>query len=231
MVVYKIINKINSKVYIGCTINFNYRIKRHFSGKYCGSYLLFKAINKYGKDAFEIEILEKYSDSKSMQLGEIEYIKLNNSIIPNGYNIHLGGKGGKVKLTEAQLNQRKTFGKRMAQYHIGNKHNLGRVASDETRLKISKAFCGKKKSEETKKRMSLARKGVSCGKGVPKSKQHNQNVSKALKGRIFSDDTKLKMSISAKKRMINVNRDKKGRVLSNKIFNKNNDENNLQIQN
>lgn len=223
MVVYKIINKVNNKVYIGCTINFDYRIKRHFSGKYCGSYLLFRAINKYGKDSFEIEILEKYSDSESMQLGEIEYIKLNNSIIPNGYNIHLGGKGGRIKLTEAQLNHRKSFGKRMAKCHIGNKHNLGRVASDETKLKLSKASLGRKKSEETKKRMSLARKGVSCGKGKIVSKKHSENISKALKGRVFSDETKIKMSISAKKRMINVKRDEKGRVLSNK----NNDENNI----
>jgi group I intron endonuclease len=213
MVVYKITNKINKKIYIGCTINFDYRIKRHFSGKYCGSNLLYRAINKYGKECFEVEIIKKYYNLKSMKLGEIKYINLNNSIVPNGYNVHFGGSGGKIKLTKEQLNYRKEFGKRMSKYHIGNKYALGRVVSDETRLKISKSNKGKKISKETRLKMSLSKKGVSVNKGVKLSEKHKESLSKSLKGRIFSTETKIKMSISAKKRMVNVKRDSNGRIM------------------
>lgn len=51
---------------------------------------------------------------------------------------------------------------------------------------------GFKHSEETKKKMSLKRKGV------PFSKEHLENMNKSRWGRVQSEDTKLKISLNKK---------------------------------
>ena len=52
--IYKTINSINSKIYIGLTT----KIKDHFSDKYKGSGSYFsKSIKKYGKENFKSELI------------------------------------------------------------------------------------------------------------------------------------------------------------------------------
>lgn len=81
----------------------------------------------------------------------------------------------------------------------GCKWNTGRVATEETRLKMSKARKGRKFSEEHKRRISEALKGK------PKSEEHRRKMSEALKGRQswikgghLSEETKRKLSESHK---------------------------------
>jgi len=90
--VYVVTNKINNKIYVGQTIKTSEeRINDH---KYTKG-LLGKAIRKYGKDNF---IIKEYSDIRKEWLdwAEIELIKLYNSVIPNGYNISLGGQMNRI---------------------------------------------------------------------------------------------------------------------------------------
>lgn len=86
--VYKIINLINNKIYVG----------RHFGtidDKYFGSgLLLYKAIKKYGKENFRKELIEINADLLENQQRERYWIKKINSFQPNGYNINPGGDGG-----------------------------------------------------------------------------------------------------------------------------------------
>lgn len=86
--IYKIINLINNKIYIG----------RHFgtiNDKYFGSgLLLHKAINKYGKENFKKELIEINNNLLENQQREQYWIKQLNSFQPNGYNINPGGDGG-----------------------------------------------------------------------------------------------------------------------------------------
>jgi group I intron endonuclease len=217
MVVYKITNTVNGKMYIGCTINYAERIKKHLSGKRSGSMLLFKAVNKYGKDAFTCQIISTYNDEASMFLAEKENITKFNSLIPNGYNIHLGGKGGRMKLTEEQIEARRAHARLLSKNNIGNKYSAGTVHTDEMRSAVSKAHKGKKLTAETRMKMSIASIGNQRSKGVIKTPLQRAEISKRMKGIVFSDETKSKMSQAAKARSKNLVRDEKGRITSTEV--------------
>lgn len=96
-VIYKIINAITGKCYIGETIekNPNTRYKRHINlirkGKGCPA--LRDAVLKYGEENFKFELLITCPDEDRFRL-EKEYIQKYNSIVPNGYNILEGGQCG-----------------------------------------------------------------------------------------------------------------------------------------
>ncbi len=88
--VYIIINKINNKVYIGSTNNFSKRKSGHFidlENNQHGNSHLQKSYNKYGKDKFEMKILEKCK-TKDLFIKEKEYSDKYNSFKRDiGYNI------------------------------------------------------------------------------------------------------------------------------------------------
>jgi len=89
MIIYKTINLINNKIYIGQDSNNN--------PKYLGSGLLLrKAINKYGKKNFKKEILEFCNNQNELNEKEIYWIeKMNSRDLDIGYNIDYGGKSSK----------------------------------------------------------------------------------------------------------------------------------------
>ena len=93
--IYIIKNDINDKVYIGQSINAEERFAQHCkpSSAKDGS-LIAKAIQKYGKEHFWIEILEK--QIKNYNEREIYWIEIYNSLTPNGYNIQKGGENPPV---------------------------------------------------------------------------------------------------------------------------------------
>lgn len=87
MVIYKTINLITNKIYIGKQVKFKL--------EYLGSGKLIKlSIKKYGKENFKKEILQTCSSIEELNIQEQYWIKHFNSIVPNGYNISLGGDGG-----------------------------------------------------------------------------------------------------------------------------------------
>lgn len=100
--IYMISNTENDKLYIGQTRrNLNIRWRQHLlsSKNEKENYtLLYRAMNKYGCDKFNIQLIKKYSfDSKeelieTLNQEEIRYISEYNSVKPNGYNMQLGGK-------------------------------------------------------------------------------------------------------------------------------------------
>lgn len=92
--IYVIKNKINSKVYVGQTIQgTEERFKQHLKLlKTNEKQLIHKAIKKYGKDAFYCETLisgvETFEELNKLE----EYFILEyNSVVPNGYNLCYGG--------------------------------------------------------------------------------------------------------------------------------------------
>lgn len=94
--IYKIINSVNEKIYIGQTkksiqkrwVAHKQAIKR---GKGCP--LLARGFNAHGEDKFFIEMVEECVD-ELLNEREKYYIAHYNSLVPNGYNADAGGKSG-----------------------------------------------------------------------------------------------------------------------------------------
>lgn len=106
MYIYLITNLINNKKYIGQTNDFYRRMRDHCNRT---EQLIDKKIHEYGKENFSFQILEETNDQNKLNELEKEYIKLYNSIIPNGYNICQGGMNNSIgqdnnnaKLTEIE---------------------------------------------------------------------------------------------------------------------------------
>ena len=104
--IYKITNLTTGKLYIGQAVShilnhkkyrpygyegrFRCHISEAFSQKKNQCHYLNNAIRKYGINDFVIELIE-YCELKDADEKEIWYIKLNNSLFPNGYNLKIGG--------------------------------------------------------------------------------------------------------------------------------------------
>lgn len=149
---------VNGKVYIGKTKEPFKRIKNHKANarsrtRYKSNYL-YNAIRKYGIESFKFELLLSVLNIEYMNEFEIEIIKQYNSIIPNGYNLTAGGDGTLgIKMPEETKRK------------ISEK-NKGKIRSEQTkqilreyRLKQPDPMIGRKHSEESKKKMSLAKIG------------------------------------------------------------------------
>lgn len=92
-IIYKVTNDINNKIYIGKTIKtIEERWWQHTNSHINDNTKFHRAILKYGKEHFHIEIIEK--DVKESELDERERYWINyfNSY-ENGYNSTLGGDG------------------------------------------------------------------------------------------------------------------------------------------
>ena len=176
--IYKITNTMNGKSYIGQTIQKpEKRINNHFYPGGSGCAALHNAIQKYGRDAFTVEILHEVLDIFLDDL-EIAEIKRYNTLVPNGYNLDSGGNANKVVSDETR--------QKMSEARKGCKRN---PCSPETRKKISDAHKGKTISLEARKKMSEAGK-----KRKPASLKTRQKMSEALKGRTHTPEARKKMS-------------------------------------
>lgn len=88
MYVYRILNLINKKAYIGITNDFNKRMSNHRCGD---KQLIDLAIQKYGPDNFLYEILLSDLSIAEAERKEQEYIIFYDTKVPNGYNVAKGG--------------------------------------------------------------------------------------------------------------------------------------------
>lgn len=98
-IIYRFTNLVNNKKYVGQSINEDgSRYRNHMSAVYNQNNSeynspLHRAMRKYGKENFKYEILiSGISDIDLLNQLEIYYIQENDSLIPNGYNIEIGGK-------------------------------------------------------------------------------------------------------------------------------------------
>jgi hypothetical protein len=82
--VYRVYNKITNDSYIGSSVQLRQRKYAHWSGeKSSSNKYLQEDFIKYGKKAFEFQILHKCDDETEMRRLEIDYIKL----LKPSYNI------------------------------------------------------------------------------------------------------------------------------------------------
>ena len=90
---YKIINLINGKIYIGQTVQPEKRWYQHRRDAANPKYPIHFAINKYGAHNFEFEVIASCKSQDDANCMEEELIKQYDSLVKNGkgYNISLGG--------------------------------------------------------------------------------------------------------------------------------------------
>ena len=155
MIIYKITNKINGKVYIGQTIHsLDDRWQQHIRNAKKGVRTHFySAIRKYGENNFEPEVICEATTKEEMNLLETYYIQEYNSINV-GYNMVDGGNNNVMFIPEV------------------NQHHKDVVRSEENRTKISNSM--KKKiangdffKPEHRKKLSDKAKGNKNGEGNP----------------------------------------------------------------
>jgi len=93
-IVYKHINRVNGKVYIGYTANgVDERWRGHCYAASSGEELVFShAIRKYGVDAFAHDVLETCATKQQACEVEIRLIAEHNTMVPHGYNMTHGGE-------------------------------------------------------------------------------------------------------------------------------------------
>jgi group I intron endonuclease len=147
MIIYKITNTINNKIYIGQTIqSLEKRWKRHtwLSTLNRNAMAITNALRKYGVENFKIEIIYTATNIDELNEKEIEFINEYNSLSPNGYNLTSGGKNS-PKSEEIKM-----------KISLSTK---GKYVSTETRKKLSESHRGFVVSEETKKKLSIINKG------------------------------------------------------------------------
>jgi len=150
--IYKTINLVNGKFYIGKHQTINENDSYLGSGK-----LLLSAIKKYGVENFKKEVLFVYDREEDMNKKELEIITEQFVLDNNNYNIGVGGEGGphfkgkshsdktRKKLSEKRKNQSPISDETREKIREGNRR---RFISAETRNKISI----KAKEREDKKR-------------------------------------------------------------------------------
>ena len=93
MYIYLITNLINNKKYVGQTTDFTRRITSHKSQD---KQLIDKKIKEYGIQNFTFQIIDENDDPQIINQLEKDYIQKYNSLIPNGYNIHTGGRNNSI---------------------------------------------------------------------------------------------------------------------------------------
>lgn len=97
-IIYKAINKINNKTYIGQTIRtLEERKKEHSHPKKGKIYLFQRAIMKYGFENFEWNIIDYAFSQEELNIKEMCWISIyESSNIKKGYNLTIGGEFGKL---------------------------------------------------------------------------------------------------------------------------------------
>lgn len=185
--VYKIINNINGKVYIGKTSDISTRWRKHVNQALSDklpSYYLHNSIAKYGPENFSIIELGQYHIEQDAFVAEAAFIKQYSSTNRSlGMNIAEGGQG-----PSGFKHSEKT------------KRHLSRVCSgwkhtEETKRKISKSLIGIKRSPETIEKMRQANLGKTLSDETKKKlsdikRQTTKGEGNGFYGKTHSEETK-----------------------------------------
>ena len=152
MVIYLITNQVNGKQYIGQTKNLNQRLTEHFTAKN-GKSLINRSICKNGKHNFTVEIMhEKLSQLDANDFEEF-YIRVFQTLSPNGYNLLPGGNNHSHSLeTRIKISATK---KGIPALYLRNKPK-----TFEHKEKLRVAKLGKKQTIEHKMNAAKARVGL-----------------------------------------------------------------------
>lgn len=191
--VYETKNLVNKKVYIG-------QHKGDFKEKYLGSgFYLRRAILKYGESNFSIRVIGIASSKIELDAMEVDLIAQYRAVLGRDsvYNITRGGESGSgPRSAEAR--------KKIRDALKGNSNRPPGPCTEETKRRISLANKGRRRTAESRKKMSdsAKREGATGERGRRVAKalrgrklpeQHKANIKKAMltmfavRRKVFSD--------------------------------------------
>ena len=213
--IYQITNTINNHRYIGSSLNVKTRWSQHKwqanQNRHINPHFQ-HAWNKYGQEAFALDMLEIVDDVGDLVTIEQYYLDW----LEPEYNIcHLAGSclGRPCSEEHRAKISASHKGKILSVEHktkLSTAHK-GKLLSQTHREHIGAANRGKRRSIETIAKMRAANMGKCpseaaltaahrATKGKPLSEEHRAKLSAAHKGRKFSDEHRAKLSEAAKHR-------------------------------
>lgn len=177
--IYKATNSINGKVYIGFDSNWPKRKSVHKSSSKNKSNdtKFYRAIRKYGWDAFEWHILyQSENQEHTLNVMESFFIEKYDSF-NNGYNSTLGGDGvfGLIvsEETKKKISEKNKIPKPQTKEHIEKRIKSG-LETRKLKKKAGHSYSPKKETIE--KQINTKIKNNTTGKGIPKSKSHIESM-------------------------------------------------------
>ncbi len=203
--VYKTINLINQKYYIGKHSSIDPNDEYLGSGK-----ALQRAIKKYGIANFKKEVFHLYEHEIDAYNKERELLEeLNGVNDPLCYNLCYGGvgfwKGAKHSNESKKKMSDSSKGQVVSEEHKEKLRlfHTGKIVSDVTKEKIREKRALQVITEDTKKKISASNTGQKRSAEFCENQSNRQN-GKAFwpKGKMRSDETKQKMSAAQKGRIV-----------------------------
>jgi group I intron endonuclease len=179
VIIYKITNNINGRIYIGQTIrSITQRFTAHCTKNGSRSYIG-KAIKAHGRDNFSIEQIDSASTIEELNNKEVYWIAYYNSTdLSIGYNLAYGGDNRKMLDSTKQ---------KIAKAHLGKKKP---PMSEESKKRISQFFKGRKSTNKPRK------KGY---KRKPLSQEAIEKIRQRNIGKKHTEETKNKIRENHKK--------------------------------
>jgi len=188
--IYKFVNQLNGKCYVGFTGNINQRLYNHKAYSKIKDNAFYRAIKKYGWESFDFTIIYQSKDREHcLRVMEPHFIKEYNSYGHTGYNTTLGGEGNsgivsdktKFKMSESKK------GRFNAKDKDGN---IFCITQDDPRFVSGKLVGmqkGIKPSPETIEKYKVRSKNNKARLGIPHSEEIKRIISErtslALKGK------------------------------------------------
>jgi group I intron endonuclease len=216
--IYQIANLSNGKIYVGSAVSLkgrwrvhlhDLRHEKHHSSK------LQRAWKKYGESCFSFTVIEYVEDKAQLVIREQYYLDTFRSAT-NGYNVSkIAGSTLGVRYSEESRRKISAIAKcrvateetrrKMSETRKGRKRG---PMSQDAKEKIRQAALGRKASPETRAKMSASRRGRKL------SADHAAKLAAASRAKALlpiSEETRAKMSESAKLRVARSRRGGSGR--------------------
>lgn len=177
--IYKIINIVNNKFYVGSAVDLKRRKTRHFSelrtGKHNNRHLQ-AAWLKYGEQAFVFVVVEELPDDADLLAAENVWLKEH---VGKDYCYNLG-----VDATAPMLGvggeQSPTWGRKRTPEELAAQNWTGKTHTPEAKDRIRQYLVGKPKSAEVRAKISATLSGEGNPWYGKKRPDHGAKVSKAV---------------------------------------------------
>lgn len=157
MIIYKITNLTNGKMYVGQTVrDIDTRIAEH---KRKRNSIVSQAIKKYGKENFMIEVIDECDNIDDLNRKEIEWIQHYGCVVPFGYNQCYGGNN--TMGYNHKEESKKKMSKSKEDVFLGEENPFfGKTHSVEQKAKWSKERKGRDMTKVTEASFEKTRKKI-----------------------------------------------------------------------